>query len=96
MAPDWRSLLRVVDFFLPLDIITAVVAGGLAVFAVENLLDAYIRTHVPEQHWNVVWFLVAVSGVIILSLFNLMSADKEEIDELEEEIDDVLNGEEKV
>jgi len=80
---DIRALLRVIDHFIPIDVLTAV----FVVFSLENVTDHYFSLYVPQELSGPVWLVIALIGMAML---NLASADDEEIDELEEDIDEFL------
>lgn len=77
-----RALLRVIDFFVPVDVFTAV----FVVFALENVADYYFSLYIPDGLSGPVWLVIAVIG---LALLNLASADAEELDELEDDLEDI-------
>ena len=79
---DYRAIIRVVDFFVPMDVFTAV----FVVFALENVADYYFSLYVPDGLSGPMWLGIAV---VALALLNLASADEEEMDELEEDLEDI-------
>lgn len=82
-----RALLRVIDFFIPVDVLSAV----LLVFAMENVLEYYFTIYVGESATGQAWLVVYVLGLLLVAALNVLSADAEEIDELEDDVDDLLD-----
>lgn len=78
-----RALFGIVDFFIPIDLLTTVLSSVLLVFALENVLDTIIG-----DASLTVWLIVSISGVAVLAVVRLLSADEDEIDELEDDLDD--------
>jgi hypothetical protein len=74
-----RAILRVIDHFVPLDVLTSV----LVVFSLENLIDSYVSSLSVSSE---IWILMAVFGLVVL---NLASMDEEEMDELEDDFEDI-------
>lgn len=78
-----RALLRIIDFFIPVDVFTAV----FVVFALENVANHYFSLYVPDGFSGPAWLVIAI---IAMAFLNIASADDEEMDGLEEDIDDVF------
>lgn len=81
---NFRAALRVIDFFIPVDVATSV----FVVFALENAVSYYLEPLIPQTQVGPVWLLIALLAMLLL---NVASADEEEMDELEEDLDDVLD-----
>lgn len=79
---NFRAIIRIIDFFIPFNIITAV----FVVFALENVVSHYFALYIPPRFSGPAWIIIAILG---LALMNIASADEEEIDELEEDIEDI-------
>lgn len=80
---DIDAILRLIDHFLPLDVISSV----FLVFALENVMELTLG-----EIGLVGWITVYVVGIVVVSALNLVSADEEEIEDIREDIDDVRNG----
>lgn len=80
-----RALLRVIDFFIPIEVLSAV----LMVFALENVIDYYFTLYVPEHLMGRAWLAVYIVGLLIIAGLNLAAADEDELDELEEDVIDL-------
>lgn len=79
------ALAGILDFFIPADVLTAV----LLVFTMENTLEHVFTTYVPEGLHGVGWFLVYVLGVGSIGILNYVSADDEEREDLSADLDDI-------
>lgn len=74
-----RALLRALDFFVPMDVLLAV----FMVFALENIVDALVGD--VGLH---VWIVLYMVGVVMLGVAHYFSADEDERDEFEEDVDE--------
>lgn len=77
-----RTLLRIFNFFVPIDVLS----GVFLVFALENAMAAALGP-IGIGGWIVVYFV----GLVLVVVFQYYSADGEEMDEFEDALDD-LNG----
>ena len=84
MSIDWRALLRIIDWFVPFEVFTAV----FVVFALENVTDYYFSLYVPEGVSGPLWLVIALVAMVFL---NFASADEEERDELEDNVEDLTD-----
>lgn len=75
-----RALFQVIDFFLPTDVLLAV----FMVFALENIV-----AQIVGDVGVVVWLALYVVGTAILGLTRYLSADEEEMEDLQEDFDDL-------
>lgn len=82
---DLRALLRVFDFFVPVEVLSAV----LMVFAMENVLDYYVMTLVPPDQSANAWILVYLLGAASIGLMNLLTAETDDLEELADDLDDL-------
>lgn len=81
MKDDLEAILGILDFIIPFEVVAAV---GL-VFAAENIVEAYIATgKVP-----IVWVQVYAVVVIVLAIVRYLSANEEELEDLEDDIDEI-------
>lgn len=78
-----RSFLGVIDFFIPSEVLSAV----LLVFTMENVLDYLFSTYVPPELWGYGWVVVYVFGVAFISALNYLTADSDELDDLSDDLD---------
>lgn len=77
---NWRALFRIVDFFLPIEVLSSV----LLIFAMENALASALGPVGP-----VGWLLVYGLGILVLFALQYASADDDELDDLAEDIRDL-------
>lgn len=84
---DLQAVLRVIDFFFPLEVISAV----LLIFAMENVLDYYIQLYLGDGATGLAWLVVYLVGVTLVSLLNYIQADEAERNELEDDWDDITD-----
>jgi len=84
MTIDWRALLRIIDWFVPFEVFTAV----FVVFALENVTDYYFSLYVSEEVSGPIWLVIALVAMVFL---NFASADEEEREELEDDVDDLTD-----
>lgn len=82
---DWRAALRVCEFFVPAEVLMAV----LMVFALENVVDALFALFVPDGATAVAYAAIYLLAAAGFGAYNLLTADAEEIDELDADLDDV-------
>lgn len=78
---DVRAVLQVIDSFIPIDFLTAV----LVVFAGENLFELYIAGSIPPRYQLLFWLATIGIGLYI----NYITMSEQERDELEDELEDV-------
>lgn len=83
---DSQAIIRVLDFFVPVDVLSAV----LLVFAMENVLESYVTTYV-DQTSGLFWLGVYICGLLLVALLNYVSADDHERAELGADVDDVFD-----
>lgn len=82
---NFRALLRVFDFFIPIEVMSAV----LMVFALENVLGYYFETYVAAEHTALAWGLVYLIGAGTISAINLLTAEEDDLEDLSEDIEDL-------
>lgn len=75
----------ILDFFIPAEVLSAV----LLVFTMENILDALFSSFVPTKFRAVGWIMVYILGIIAVSGLNYVSADAEDREELDDDLDDL-------
>lgn len=76
-----RAILGVLDFFIPVDVVLAV----MLVFAMENIVE----TLIGGNPGLAVWVALYVLGILVLSASNYLSADEEELEDLNEDLEDL-------
>lgn len=75
-----RALVRILDFFIPLEVLSSV----LMVFVAENILDSLVG---PIGLYG--WLTIYLVGVLVVSGLRYVSADDDELDELEDDLEDL-------
>lgn len=85
MREKLSAVAGIIDFFIPADVLTAV----LLVFTLENVLDQLFSTHVPPKYEAVGWFLVYALGVISIGVINYVSAEDDEREDLTDDLEDI-------
>lgn len=80
-----KSLLGILDFFIPADVLSSV----LLVFTMENVLDHLFQAYVPEKAGALGWVVVYIAGIAAISAMNYATADEEEMEDLREDIEDL-------
>jgi hypothetical protein len=79
-----RSLAGIFDFFFPADVLSSV----LLIFTMENVLDYAISSYIPEGFGPLSWLAVYVLGVGVISALNYATADEDELEDLEDDLED--------
>lgn len=79
------SLAGILDFFIPAEVLSAV----LLVFTMENVLDYVFSTYIHESMHGVGWISIYLIGIISISVLNFVTADEEERDDLEDDIENL-------
>lgn len=82
---DFRAFLRVIDFFVPMEVLSAV----FLIFALENVIDIVVSIHLPEASPLGVWVAIYLIGVLVMGLANYYSADEEELEELGDDLEEL-------
>lgn len=78
-----KGVLGIIDFIIPFEVITAV---GL-VFAAENIVESYLETgQIP-----LIWLEVYAVIVLLMAAGRILTANEEEIDELEDDYEDLTD-----
>ena len=84
LAPDserLQAVAGVLDFVVPFDVLSAV---GL-VFALENIVEAYITTGTIPAEWAAIY----VAFAVVVGVVRYLSADDEEVAGFEEDLDEL-------
>lgn len=81
MREELEAVAGIVNFIIPVDVVLAI---GI-VFALENVVEAYVTSGTVPMEW--VWIYLA--GVIVLGVIRFVTADEEEMDELEDDLDEL-------
>lgn len=75
-----RSLIRVIDFFVPLEVLTSV----FLIFVGELIFEKVVGSvSLPTL------FGIYLTGIALTSALRYLSADEDEIDDLENDFDDL-------
>lgn len=82
---DPRALLAVIDFFIPAEVLSAV----LLVFTMENILDHAFEAFIPSGFQGIGWVAVYILGILAISGMNYITADDDELSELTDDIKDL-------
>lgn len=77
------SLAGILDFFIPAEVLSAV----LLVFTMENVLNYAFSAYIPSEFEVFGWVTVYVLGVLVVSALNYATADEEELDDLSDDFD---------
>lgn len=80
VAMNPRALVRILDFFIPLEVLSSV----LMVFVAENILDSLVGS-IGLYGWLTIYLV----GVLVVSGLRYVSADDDELDELEDDLEDL-------
>jgi hypothetical protein len=80
-----RSLAGVVDFFVPAEVLSAV----LLVFTMENILDHLFASFVPSGLETIGWVVVYILGISAVSGLNYITADEEKREDLSDDLEDL-------
>lgn len=81
MKDNLQAVLGILDFIIPFEVVAAV---GL-VFAAENIVDSFVTTgEIP-----IVWVQVYIIVIIIIAGVRYLTADENEIEDLEDDIDEI-------
>lgn len=83
MREDLEAVAGIVNFIIPVDVVLAI---GI-VFALENVVESYVTSGTIAMEW--VWIYLA--GVVVLGVIRLVTADEEEMDELEDDLDELTD-----
>lgn len=75
----------IVDFFIPAEVISSV----LLVFTMENILNYAFSQFVPGNAEIAGWLTVYLLGIGAVGLFNYITADEDELEDLENDFDDL-------
>lgn len=75
-----RAILDIVDFFVPLEVLTSV----FLVFVGEMIFE-----RVVGEVGLVTLLLIYLSGIVLTSVLRYLTADDEEREELEDDIEDL-------
>ena len=81
MREELEAVAGIVNFIIPADVVLAI---GI-VFALENVVEAYVTSGTVPMEW--VWIYLA--GVVVLGVIRFVTADEEEMDELEDDLDEL-------
>lgn len=80
-----RSLAGIFDFFIPAEVLSSV----LLVFTMENVLDHAFSAYVPSDLETAGWIAVYLIGAGVISGLNYATADEEELEDLNDDLDDL-------
>jgi len=87
MTSDFRENLKaiagVLNFFIPFEVVSGI---GL-VFAMENVVDAWLTTGTVPMIWVYVYIVFALG----IGLVTYLSADEEELEELSDDLDEIAD-----
>ena len=78
-----NSLAGILDFFIPAEVLSAV----LLVFTMENILNYAFLNYIPAEFEAVGWMAVYLIGIASVSILNYVTADEEELEDLDEDFD---------
>lgn len=78
-----KSIAGILDFFIPAEVLSAV----LLVFTMENILDQIFSMYVPPSFEASAWVVVYLVGVLTISILNYTTADEDELDDLNEDLE---------
>ena len=79
-----RALAGILNFFIPAEVLSAV----LLVFTMENVLDFLFSEFVPKSLQGAGWILIYLIGVVFISALNYTTANDEEIEDFNDDLDD--------
>jgi hypothetical protein len=79
-----RSLASILDFFIPAEVMSAV----LLVFTMEKILDAAFSALIPDDFQAVGWIAVYIIGITAVSGLNYATANEEELEDLSDDLED--------
>lgn len=81
MRRDLQALAGILNFIIPFEVVSAI---GL-VFALENIVEAYVTTGTIPM----IWVQVYVVFIVLVGVVRLATADEEEMEELEDDFDEL-------